>query len=281
MRGCACRKRDSRAPVGYHSAHSSQLLYCGSFLLKLASYATSHGISLQNCGLRRAVCIGESLRTPAPQFELSALGKRIHAIWPELELFSTYASTEMQTSFTECEYHQGCHLPPQMCIVEFLDEHHNPVADGKPGEVTVTTLGVQGMPLLRFKTDDVCCHYSQPCQCCRNTIRLSCVLGRKAQMIKYKGTTLYPAALYNILDGLHDIKNYIIEVYTNELGTDSITVRVGASRNDPAFLKEIKDMFRSKVRVAPDIIFESPKTIREKQMPSLSRKPVIFNDKRS
>lgn len=58
------------------------------------------------------------------------------------------------------------------------------------------------------------------CGCGRNTIRLSSILGRKGQMIKYKGTTLYPPALFDILDNIPSVKNYIIEVYTNELGTD-------------------------------------------------------------
>lgn len=55
--------------------------------------------------------------------------------------------------------------------------------------------------------------------------------------------------------------NYLIEVSTNELGTDEILIRIGARRCDEAFAKEIKDLFRSKVRVAPGIRFESPEAI--------------------
>ena len=60
--------------------------------------------------------------------------------------------------------------------------------------MTITTLGVKGMPLLRFKTGDICYHHTEPCACGRNTIRLSSILGRKGQMIKYKGTTLLSPA---------------------------------------------------------------------------------------
>ena len=59
-------------------------------------------------------------------------------------------------------------------------------------------------------------------------MRLGPVIGRKKQMIKYKGTTLYPPALYDILDNIDEIKNYIVEVYTNQIGTDEILIRVGA-----------------------------------------------------
>ena len=60
-------------------------------------------------------------------------------------------------------------------------------------------------------------------------------------MIKYKGTTLYPPALFDILDNIPSVKNYIIEVYTNELGTDEILIRIGSENRSEAFAKEIKE----------------------------------------
>ena len=111
-------------------------------------------------------------------------------------------------------------------------------------------------------------------------MRLSSVLGRKGQMIKYKGTTLYPSALYDILDNVLDVVNYIIEVYTGELGTDQIVIKVGSSRNDDHFVKELKDLFRSKVRVAPNILFEPIDYIAEKQQPTINRKITKFVDLR-
>jgi len=111
-------------------------------------------------------------------------------------------------------------------------------------------------------------------------MRLSSVIGRKGQMIKYKGTTLYPPALFDILEDIQGVKNYVVEVYTNNLGTDDIKVRIGSDRTDEAFAKEIKDVFRSKVRVAPQISFESPEYIAKLQFPAMSRKPVKFFDLR-
>ena len=99
-------------------------------------------------------------------------------------------------------------------------------------------------------------------------------------MIKFKGTTLYPPALYDILDNIPKIVNYIVEVYTNNLGTDEITIRVGSDDHSEAFVKEIKDMFRAKVRVAPNVTFESPEYIAKLQMPQTSRKVVKFIDLR-
>lgn len=249
-----------------------------SFLIKLIEFAEKNHIDYNKCSMTKCVCIGEALRTP--DFKLNTLGQRIHDRWPGLQLYSTYASTEMQSSFTECKEFQGGHLQPELIIVEFLDDNNCPVKEDEPGEVTITTLGVKGMPLLRFKTGDICHHHSGSCACGRNTIRLSSVLGRKGQMIKYKGTTLYPPALFDILDNIPQIRNYIVEVYTNELGTDEILIRIGSEVRSEAFAKEIKDMFRSKVRVAPAINFEAAEYIAKIQMPPMSRKTIKFIDLR-
>ncbi len=136
------------------------------------------------------------------------------------------------------------------------------------------------MPLIRFKTGDLCYHYTEPCRCGRKTIRLGPILGRTKQMIKYKGTTLYPPALYDILNNIEGVHNYIVEVYTNEIGTDDILIRVGCKTVSDHFEKDIKDHFRAKLRVAPQVKFESPEWITKLQFPELSRKPVLFFDKR-
>ena len=258
--------------------HSTVCMVVPSFLMKMIEFAENHGIDYNNSCLKRAICIGEALRTP--DGELTTLGKRINEKWPSLELYSTYASTEMQTSFTECEEHKGGHIPSDLIIVELLDENDNPVKDGEAGEVTITTIGIQGMPLVRFKTGDMCIRFSEPCKCGRNSARLSSVIGRKGQMIKFKGTTVYPPVLFDILDNIPDVQNYIVEVFTNSLGTDQIQIRIGSDNHSDMFVKQIKDIFRSKVRVAPDIKFESVELISRLQMPPMSRKVVRFFDLR-
>ncbi len=250
-----------------------------SFLMKLIEYAKAHNIDYHHCSMRKCICIGEALRDPNT-FELNTLGKRIFDEWPELQLYTTYASTEMQHSYTDCQYFNGGHVQPELIIPEFLDDNDNPVGADEPGEVTITTLGVTGMPLLRFKTGDMVYHFDEPCRCGRNTTRLGSVLGRKGQMIKFKGTTLYPPALFDILDNIQGVKNYVVEAYTNDLGTDEVVVKVGTTEGSEKFEKEIKDLFRAKVRVAPTVEFESPELVNKLMFPPMSRKPVKFIDLR-
>jgi phenylacetate-CoA ligase len=248
-----------------------------SFLIKLIEFAEQNNIDYKNCTIKKIVCIGEPIRNE--DFSYNTLGKRITAKWP-VQLFSTYASTEMGAAFTECEAGKGGHHHPELLIAEFLDDNNQPVAKGEAGELTVTTLGVEGMPLIRFKTGDICKAHYEPCSCGRNTLRISPILGRKQHMIKFKGTSLYPPALYDILNTVPYIKNYIVEVYTNDIGTDEIVIHIGSVDPPENFDKELKDHFRAKLRVAPNIVVETPDAINKRQFPEMSRKPITFIDKR-
>jgi phenylacetate-CoA ligase len=253
------------------------LITVPSFIPKLIDYAEKNGIDYKNSTIKKIVCIGEPIRNN--NFELNTLGRKIKEKW-NVDLYSTYASTEMGTAFTECSAGKGGHHHPEMIIVEFLDDNNQPVADNQAGEVTITTLGVEAMPLLRFKTGDICYHYTSPCSCGRNTMRLGPVIGRKQQMIKFKGTTIYPPALYDVLNDIDCVENYIIEVFTNELGTDEVLINVGCNNPAKNIEKLLKDHFRAKLRVAPEFKILNSSIIQKMQFPENTRKPITFIDKR-
>lgn len=248
-----------------------------SFIIKLLDYADAHGIDVTQTSVKRIVCIGESIRNA--DLTLNNLGRKIVERWP-VSLHSTYASTEMSTAFTECEAGKGGHQLHNLIITECVDENDQPVQEGEIGELVITTLGVVSMPLLRFKTGDLCRFYTSPCSCGRATKRVGPILGRKKQMIKFKGTTLYPPALSEILNEIPCIKSYYTEVYHNELGLDMIRVHVACKEENEENDKIIKDHFKAKIRVTPEVVYENVEII-DKIRNSLNfRKPVDFMDNR-
>ncbi|WPP48778.1 phenylacetate--CoA ligase family protein [Catalinimonas niigatensis] len=251
------------------------LIVVPSFLLKLIEFAETHNIDFRHSSIKKAVCIGEPIRRD--DFSLNALGERIRAKW-DIDLYSTYASTEMGTAFTECEAGQGGHFHPELIITELLDENEQPVQQGAAGELTITTLGVEAMPLLRFKTGDICRKLEEPCICGRNTYRLGPVIGRKNQMIKYKGTTLYPASLSEVMNSSSDIMDYVIEVSSNEFDNDEILIRYAAKES--LNVKELIDHFKSSIRVTPQLIPVKQEELQKLAFPKMSRKPVKFIDRR-
>lgn len=248
-----------------------------SFVIKMVEYAQAKGIDYRRSSIRSALCIGEPLRDAALQY--NALGRKIKELW-DIPLYSTYAGTEMSTAFTECAHGLGGHSLPELIVVEVLDAQDQPVGEGEVGEVVVSTLGVQAMPLLRFRTGDLCALYTEPCPCGRTTPRLGPVLGRKQQMIKYKGTTLYPPAIYNLLEQFEEVSGYVVEAFTNALGTDEILIHLCAKESSADFQKRLRDRFRAKLRVSPNFRFCPMDEIQALRFPPLSRKPVLFLDKR-
>jgi phenylacetate-CoA ligase len=240
-----------------------------SFILKLIDYASEHRIDMNSTSVQKAICVGENIRNA--DFSLNTLGKRITEAW-NIKLFSTYASTEMQTAFTECSECRGGHLQPELLIVELLDETNKPVVAGQVGEVTITTLGVEGMPLLRYKTGDICVYDDRPCACGRNTLRLSPIVGRKKQMIKYKGTTLYPPALFDILNEMEDVIDFVAEVYSNEMGTDEVLIYILPVNFTEECNRKIRANLQARLRVSPHIKYITAEEIKKIQMPETGRK---------
>lgn len=259
--------------------HPDAIMCVPSFILKLIEYAEAHEIDYRSSSIRRIIGIGEGLRDQ--NFELNLLGRQIHAKWPEVQLFATYSSTEMGATFSECEHGMGGHVHPELIIVEIIGDDGMPVADGQPGEVVVTTLGVEGMPLLRFRTGDIACKHVEQCRCGRWSYRLSPLLGRKNNMIKLKGTTLYPPAINDVLDNTDYVENYVVIVRNSAAGTDDVLVKVGL-KYKPEFdaVKDLKDRFRSRIRVAPGIEISPADEIHAVNYPPTGRKPVKFIDQR-
>lgn len=253
------------------------LITVPSFLLKMIDYAEKHGIDYNNSSVYGAVCIGESIKNQ--DFTDNILSQKIKEKW-NIKLFSTYASTEMSTAFTECEHQIGGHQHPELIITEILDDDGNVVQEGESGELTITTLGVEALPLLRFKTGDIVKAHYEPCECGRNTMRLGPVVGRKQQMIKYKGTTLYPPAMNDILNDFNTILCYQIVIQSNEIGLDEIIIKISTDKDNENFVNEIRDHFRAKLRVSPKIEIIDFDVLSKVVFNPNSRKPITFTDLR-
>lgn len=248
-----------------------------SFIFKLIKYARENGIDLNRSSVKKAICIGENIRNT--DFSYNILGKKITEAW-NIKLYSTYASTEMQTAFTECSQGKGGHLQPDLMIVELLDEHNRQVPPNTEGEVTITTLGVEGMPLLRYKTGDICMYFDEPCACGRTSLRLSPVIGRKKQMIKFKGTTLYPPALFDLLNEMEEVVDYVVDVYSNDIGMDEVLIHILPVDDSKACDHRIRAYLQARLRVSPHVAYCTGEQIQKMQVQEASRKVIKFIDRR-
>ncbi len=221
-----------------------------SFLLQLCQGIKEEGINPSSLSVKKALLVGESIRDK--NFKLSGIGALIEKHWP-LELYSTFGNTETAISFCECRYHKGGHEHPDLIISEILDEKGNAVQDGEPGELVLTTLQAQGMPLLRYRTGDITFKITEKCKCSRNSSRIGPILGRKAQMIKYKGTKLYPRAIENAIACIAGAHNYVIEVFTGDDFSDKIVVKIGCDKQAEKIRKTVCSQIEAYARVTPEV----------------------------
>ncbi len=229
-----------------------------SFLIKLRNVALEEGIDVKDLGVEKIVLIGE----PILEMDLTSnpLGKKIEEYWG-VRPFSSYGSTEMSTSFAECIAHQGLHSHPELIYFEIVDEKGQPVPDGMLGELIVTTLQAEGMPLLRYQTGDITFKISGRCDCGRSTDRIGPIIGRKNQMIKSKGTTIYPGQIEKALLAFKEITDYIIQVSTGAEFSDVITLKLGMEQTDENLIRRIKEQVNAIGRVTPEIEVYQPAII--------------------
>jgi phenylacetate-CoA ligase len=244
-----------------------------SFLRKLGAYLQAKNISMR-C-VKRLICIGEPLRDKG--MNALAVARDIEHIW-KARAYSTYSSSEIVTTFCECQAQNGGHLLPELGFAEIVDDKGQRVPPGATGEIVVTPFGIEGMPLVRFRTGDISFFMDTPCSCGRNSARLGPILGRKKQMLKIKGTTVYPLAVYSALDELPEISDYYITVFSHDALSDRLTVTV--SLRQACSVGRIADVLAAKLRVTPEVVVASDEEVRRVVYNVSLRKPVRFIDRR-
>jgi phenylacetate-CoA ligase len=234
------------------------------------------GQGVKKTGVRMLVCIGEPLRGADMRF--LALGKDLERVW-EAKAYSTYSSSEIISSFCECTSQQGGHLHPELAAVEIIDEEGNPRETGFVGELVVTPLMIEGMPLIRFKTGDISFLIPERCRCGRRSLRLGPIMGRKQQMMKIRGTTVYPQAIFSVLEEIGRVAEYCISVRQESPLSDAVTVHAAVT-DKSCSAAYIREQLQARLRVRPEVIVEEEENLRGRVYTGKSRKPVRFFDYR-
>jgi phenylacetate-CoA ligase len=248
-----------------------------SLLLALARQAKTDGDNLGSFAPRRAMLIGDAIRSQC--LTSNSLGRLLEEGWGG-ELCSTYGLTEAGLAYHECAMHRGLHSHPDLVVTEVVDDAGRPVPDGEMGELVITTLQVEGMPLIRYRTGDITFLVPGDCPCGRGGPRIGPIVGRKQHRLKVKGTTLYPKTIEDALLSVEGVENFVIEAHRGDDETDQLVVRIGTLRDDPCFQKMVGDTLFAKARVTPEVHLASPAEIEGLLFEGGRRKPRVFVDLR-
>ena len=248
-----------------------------SFLKKLGMYLAESKLDPKTTSVSKLVCIGEPLR----DYELNPLeiGTDLEEIW-QAKAYSTYASSEIVTTFCECTTQRGGHITPDLGIVEIVNNEGKVLPDGEVGEVVVTPLAVEGMPLIRYRTGDISFLTNEPCECGSFAPRLGPILGRKKHMLKVRGTTFYPRMVFNILDGIEKVTEYYMTAVSKNEMSDEVTVYVALRDERSDDIKMIQNTLQARLRVKPEVVVVDEETALKQVYTNKSRKPTHFIDRR-
>jgi phenylacetate-CoA ligase len=99
-------------------------------------------------------------------------------------------------------------------------------------------------------------------------------------MIKFKGTTLYPPMIFEVLNSNEDVLDYVIEVNSNELNTDDIVIYIAAKDSDEESITKITSFLHARLRVRPQVFIVDIDKIKQMQMSEASRKITRIIDRR-
>lgn len=168
-----------------------------------------------------------------------------------VKAYNSYGLSEMNgpgVAF-ECEYQAGMHLWEDAYLAEIIDpETLEPVPQGETGELVLTTLTREGMPILRYRTRDLTRFIPGQCPCGRRHRRIDRITGRSDDMIVIKGVNIYPMQVEKILMSIPEVgQNYIIQL---ERQGHMDQMRVKVEIRDEFFVEDMRRLQQLQNKIA-------------------------------
>jgi len=187
----------------------------------------------------------------------------------KLKVFNSYGLTEMNgpgVAF-ECEYQTGMHLWEDCYLMEVVDPKTNrSLPDGEIGELILTTLNREGMPLLRYRTRDLTAIIPGKCRCGRTHRRIMRIKGRADDMFIIRGVNIYPQQIERVLMSVtHVEKNYQIYLEDNDRMTVKVEITKKLFDGNLDNLKKLQidltEKIRTEVLARPNVELVEPGTL--------------------
>lgn len=188
-----------------------------SYALYFADFLEKKGISSQRCLSLKRAFIGAEPHTEETRQKIEKL--------LGIDAYNSYGLSEMNgpgVAF-ECIYKNGMHIWEDNFLVEIIGPATGePLPEGEKGELVLTTLNREAMPLIRYRTRDITSIISEPCKCGRTHRRLTRIAGRTDDMLIVRGVNIFPQQIEKVLMSIPGVgKNYLIKLE----GLDEMTIQ--------------------------------------------------------
>ena len=235
-----------------------------SYSLRLAEVAMSMGIDPKKDLKVKIGLVGSELLTEAMRAEM-------HKLWgDDMLVTSNYGMSELMGPGVsgECEYMNGMHINEDYFIPEIIDPKTGEVLPhGEKGELVITCIYKEGLPLIRYRTKDVTRLIYEPCKCGRTTCRMDNLDGRTDDMLKIRGVNVFPSQIEEVIFSVEEIGPHYEIIVTRENHADKLEIRVELLKETDTYkeLELIQKKIKSKLRIIlgldAKISLESPNTL--------------------
>ncbi|MBO5286185.1 MAG: phenylacetate--CoA ligase [Clostridia bacterium] len=243
---------------------TSLLVATPSYALRLAEVAREMGIDPKKDLKVKIGLVGSELLTDAMRAEM-------HKYWgDDMLVTSNYGMSELVGPGVsgECEYLDGMHINEDFFLPEIINPETGEVLpEGEKGELVITCIKKEGIPLIRYRTKDITRLNYAPCKCGRTTVRMDNLSGRSDDMLKIRGVNVFPSQIEEVIFSVEELGPHYEIIVEREGYADKLTVRVELNVATDSFteLENISKKVKNKLRIIlgldAKIKLESPNTL--------------------
>jgi phenylacetate-CoA ligase len=222
-----------------------------SFALLLSEQVAARGIKDQ-LALTTAIVGSERFGDAVRRTIQDGLGVEIYDIYGLTECYGPGIGID-------CSFHDGIHVWSDFVHVEIVDpETLDPVPAGEPGEIVLTTLQKEGMPLIRYRTRDRSYLYPEPCPCGSPHPRIGRIAGRTDDMVKARGVAIFPVQIDSVIAEIEEVgSEYQLHVDRVPEHGDVILIKIesplAGSPGEQGLRAELIAKLHSSLSVRPDV----------------------------
>ena len=243
---------------------TSLLVATPSYALRLAEVAREMGVEPERDLKVKIALVGSELLTDAMREEM-------HKFWGKDILITTnYGMSELMGPGVsgECLEHCGMHINEDYFIPEIINPQTGEVLpNGEQGELVITCIKKEGIPLIRYRTKDITRLFYEKCKCGRTFCRMENLSGRSDDMLKIRGVNVFPSQIEEVILSVNELGPHYEIILEREGYLDKLTVKVELAHSTDSFgeLEKIKKEVQNKLKIIlgldAKVLLESPNTL--------------------
>jgi phenylacetate-CoA ligase len=200
-----------------------------------------------------------------------AMREEMHKYWGEdMLITSNYGMSELMGPGVsgECEYMEGMHINEDFFIPEIIDPQTGEVLpEGEKGELVITCIKKEGIPLIRYRTKDITRLFYDKCKCGRTFCRMENLSGRSDDMLKIRGVNVFPSQIEEVILSFAELGPHYEIVVERDGYLDKLTIKVELAQATDSFTvlenlaKSVAGKIKTILGLDAKIRLESPNTL--------------------